>query len=410
MSWTVQRRVVRATPDGAAASPSDLDYAADPDELRPRVHMGEGAARALMALLGQRGARKVLLVCGAESLRQSGAEAHVRRIARSMKLHQFEVKSARPELDDMRRGVLEFHGSRPDAVVAIGGGKVLDVAKVIATVGPTAADPKQFILKKRALPGRRTVQLILVPTTAGTGSEATSFAVAYILGVKFSLDHPSLLADEAIIDPSLSDSMPLRLAAGSGLDALCQCIESYWSVRSTPHSRALAACGMRLALDNLEAACLEHRRAARQALCQAALLSGQAINITRTTAAHAMSYALSAAYGIGHGHACAITLPAFLEYNSQVTDRDVADGRGADFVRARIKDLLVHIRVSTPVAGAKHLRALVRAVGLEARISELGREGPSTQWLASQVNLERAQNNPRRVGHQALRQVLHACN
>src|SRR5690606_25840825 len=154
------------------------------------------------------------------------------------------------------------------------------------------ADPRS-VATGDSLVERDGPPLLAVPTTAGTGSEATHFAVVYIDGVKHSLAHPLLRPDLVILDPLLTYAMPPGLTAATGLDALSQGIEALWAVGATTKSVGYAARAVELAAGALETAVIAPDRTARRAMMEAAHASGLAIDISKTTAPHALSYAIS---------------------------------------------------------------------------------------------------------------------
>jgi phosphonoacetaldehyde reductase len=139
----------------------------------------------------------------------------------------------------------------------------------------------------------------------------------------------------------------------------------------------------------------------------AALLSGHAINLTRTTACHAVAYGLTRHLGLRHGHACAITLPGFFSFNAAVREDDVQDARGVDHVRSRIRELCEFLGTTTPAAAHAELHALTRRCGLHTRLSPLHADDAVLARIATEFDERRAANNPRRVTAQAVRQILH---
>lgn len=151
-----------------------------------------------------------------------------------------------PEFDDFRRIRLTADPAEPGCVVAIGGGRVLDIGKMLAT-WPLHPDTLKTAVEGGQSLARR-IPLVAVPTTAGSGSESTPFAVVYLHGRKHSLDHPSLLPDVAVVDYRLTAAVPRPAAAAAGLDVLCQCIESLLSRRTTPASDRDARRGLILAM------------------------------------------------------------------------------------------------------------------------------------------------------------------
>ena len=142
-------------------------------------------------------------------------------------------------------------------------------------------------------------------------------------------------------------------------------------------------------------------------MARAAHLAGKAINLTRTTAPHAISYALTTMFGISHGHSCALTLPAFLRYNAAVQGSDVADPRGLRWVQQRVRDVFELLDVSDAEAGRLRLIKLLENVGLESSLSAFGLGHAAIERILNYgFDAERAGNNPRRLSTDGLREVL----
>jgi len=373
-----------------------------------RVWFGEGAAARVREILDRLGAGSLFLVTGERSFEASGAAGALAPAFSDRRVDRFCGFRLNPQMGDLREGLRRFREHPRDAVLAVGGGSALDMAKLISIFAVSEEDPGDLLGPDAGL-SPRGVPLVAVPTTAGTGSEATCFAVLYIDGRKHSIDHPSLNPDFAVLDPVLTHSAPPRVTAVTGLDALCHAIESYWSVRSTTASRRTAYRAARLALEHLPD-CVHRPDARRRAiLCLAAHLAGRAIQTTRTTAPHALSYTLTADFGVPHGHAVALTLGEFILYNSQVSDSDVSDPRGADFVRSRVAELVRLLKGRDPAEARDRFVRLVRDCGLGSRLSDVGvLDDESRERIAAGVNARRLANNPRRLTPGQIRQVLEA--
>ena len=381
--------------------PSDEPY-------RPsdRVAVARGAIGRVSTILAQLEARSLFLVADETAYHSSGAEELLRSELSTRQVERFTHFQCDPKLSDVERGIQCFRKTHVDAVLAIGGGSALDMAKLVSNLGMQQEQPEQLIRGKARLL-HDGPPLIALPTTAGTGSEATHFAVCYMDGVKFSLAHRFLLPEFAILDPQLTDNLPPRLTASSGLDALCQAVESLWAVDSNEVSVQYACEAVRLAFDHLAAAVHEPTPAIRTAMCRAAHLAGQAINISKTTAAHAISYAISMQAGVPHGMAVAMTLAPVLLYNAETSATDCVDPCGAEHVRSRIGLILQLLGSSTPLEAAKKIEKLVGAVGGPTRLNEIGMDSDAeVETLVRSVNTERLSNNPRRVTPDDLRRLL----
>lgn len=154
---------------------------------------------------------------------------------------------------------------------------------------------------------------IAIPTTSGTGCESTQFAVVYKEGKKISLDSEELLPNVAILDGNLISSLSDLQKRCTLLDAMCQCIESHWSINSTEESRKYSLTGLKAILSNYEQY-LKNDLETNKNMLTGANLSGRAINITRTTAPHALSYVITKEYGVPHGCAVALTIIEFWKH------------------------------------------------------------------------------------------------
>ena len=203
---------------------------------------------------------------------------------------------------------------RPEVIVAIGGGSVLDAAKVLA-VGEFGFDAVREPLEtdgaSASLPATA-IPLIAVPTTAGTGSEVTSWATVWDTenANKYSLARNDLYPGHAIIDPELMRSLPLNQTISTGLDALSHALESIWNVNLNPVSANFAVSAAKSVLENLvplskNLGDLE----LRSRMAEAATMAGLAFSNTRTALAHSLSYPVTLHHGVPHGVACSLCFP-----------------------------------------------------------------------------------------------------
>lgn len=224
----------------------------------------------------------------------------------------------------------ELQGFGYDSVLAIGGGSTLDTAKFLRVVLANGKDPAEFtamLLAYEPLGLPPVLPMVAVPTTSGSGSEATPFATLWDSRTcrKYSFSSPVLFPNDAVLDPRLTYDLPRHLTISCGLDALSQALESIWNRNWDPASAALAASAARQVLTHLPTL-LEDPRSptARASLMEASLFAGMAISQTRTALAHSMSYPITARLGLPHGLACSFMLPALLEFNAQADMGEIA--------------------------------------------------------------------------------------
>ena len=282
--------------------------------------------------------------------------------------------------------------------MAVGGGSAIDTAKVLSlALGGAGADTRALVNGADARADVEPVPLVAVPTTAGTGSEVTPFATVWddTEARKLSVAGERVFPRIALVDPTLAASLDWGDTLGPGLDAFAQCFEAIWNTNATPVTTALAERGLTLvprALRDLHGDA--GSMSARERMAEAALLSGLAISQTRTALAHSMSYPLTARLGLPHGLACALVLPAVLEYNLPGDDgRLAAVARAAGLGEAG--DLLPWVTaLYRELDVGESIRRYVPALG-------------ALDELAPEMLLpERADNNLRAVGADAVRGIL----
>lgn len=349
---------------------------------------GTAAAEVAMAgdvplLLTRLGVTKPLVV-SRSGLARSGVAEELER--RSMPYAQFDGFAPNPTAEQVLAGWAMYQGEGCDGILSIGGGSAIDVAKAIKAIGGT--DPADTALARLTHPDPLAVVHVALPTTAGTGSESTHFATIYIGGKKYSVSHPDLLPEVAILDPAQLLSLPDAERAATFLDALCHSIESYWSMRATDESRAFSAQAIALLTASADAY-LAGDEAACGAVMAASNFAGRAINLTTTTAAHAMCYQLTSLYGLRHGHAAAVCLPAAWDHLLHVDDAAL---------QARLADLAGLVcgkRQAAPEEGLEAFLALWRKAGLDD--SWVPEDEHDLGTLAASVNVQRLSNFPVQV-------------
>lgn len=303
-----------------------------------------------------------------------------------------------PKYEEIVEGVELFNADGCDAIVALGGGSAIDVAKCIKLYCKMQGD--EIYLKQEYTDTR--VPLIALPTTAGTGSESTPFSVIYYGGEKQSVKHASILPDVAILDSDVLEGLPTYQKKCTLLDALCQAIESWWSVNSTEESRAYAKAAIEKIRDNLFEYVNENTEASRDAIMSASNLAGRAIAVTATTAPHAMCYKLTTTYGYPHGHSVALSLPRVWKFMLAHPERCI-DKRGAEYLFKTFSD----IAEAMGYTGEGNARRA--AEGFEEMLEKLGIEYPTetdkdekAKYFAASVNVQRLGNNPVALDNEAL--------
>jgi alcohol dehydrogenase class IV len=363
---------------------------------------GEGALNCLGDVLAAL-PDPVAVVTGDRSFDESGARAGVEDALGSREWLRVVVRHRLPGYESAAAGLAALDGVVPGVVVAVGGGAVIDTAKLIAlAVGNGGVD--RLIA---AGPFDGAIPLVAAPTTAGSGAERTPFAVAYREGVKHTIGHPSLAPRTAIVDPALTYSMPRGLTVATGLDALCQAVESWWSTEASADSQWLSRRALDLAWRSISAAADEQTPASRRAMADAATTAGAAIAIARTTAAHALSYHLTWHCGVPHGLAVALTLGPLLELNGSVDEGSVRHPDGVEAVQRVVGEIAGVLGARDGADARVVLEEKLRELGAPTRLADVGvRSDPEIEAIVESVNEERLANNPRRLGRDDLRGLL----
>ncbi len=206
-------------------------------------------------------------------------------------------------------------GEKVEAIVALGGGSVIDSAKVFASANGNFDNVARYLETKTGEEDLSFVPIIAVPTTAGTGSEVTCWATVWneAQGKKYSLAHPRLYPETALLDPELTLEKPIGLTIATGLDSLSHSIESIWNVNANPISARHAVAAARLIIQTLPMVVRDTGNLAlRSAMAEASLNAGLAFSNTKTAIAHNLSYPITLGWGVQHGIACSFTLPTVL--------------------------------------------------------------------------------------------------
>lgn len=347
--------------------------------------------------------QKVFVVSGNNSYIKSGAKDFVDDLFKSKELTSFRDFAVNPQLSDVKKGIEIFQKGNYELIVAVGGGSALDMAKLISVFAHQNSKLEDLVLGKDKIAEKAT-PVLAIPTTAGTGAEATHFAVVYIDKTKYSVAHNTLLPKYVYLSSDFSMSASNYLTACTGLDAFCQAVESVWSVNANQESMKYGLEAIELCWNNLTAAVNINSAQAKEKMQMASYLAGRAINITKTTAPHAFSYAFTSYYNIPHGHAVALTLPFFLQYNYSVSNSDCTDERGAKAVKGRIDLILSSIKANIDNS-SQVLEAFFAGIGINININTLIKEFDANLVL-NNVNVERLGNNPRQVSQELIAEYL----
>jgi alcohol dehydrogenase class IV len=378
--------------------------------LPPQIVFGWRKRRDIGNLAKSLG-KRAFVVWGSRTLRASDVGKEIPECLRASGIDAIELTTAlrEPTVDDVDTATQQLlaHQVAPgDFVVAIGGGAALDLGKAIAAMATNRASHTVQDFLEGVGRGLQITEpplpLIAVPTTAGTGSEATKNAVISSIDPPFkkSLRSNLMMPRIALVDPELTVSCPPEITAHSGMDAITQCVESYISRKAKPVTSALAAEGLRRALPELATAVQDGQSAAgRTAMSHAALLSGIALANSGLGMAHGVAAALGVTCGIAHGLACAVMLPVALR-----TNFTAADYRYAEL--EKLFDARQQDDKAAATAFVERIQRLCDQVGIPRRLSELGVSRETIPALVHGSRGNSMDGNPRALSDAELTEIL----
>ena len=321
-----------------------------------RIFFGEGERKRLKEIAGSLGLSRGILIADAFLAKNGVAEeiakdAHLCAVFSEFAVDP-DIKAADAAADLARENGV-------DHIVALGGGSAMDLAKFLSVAVGSGRSAEELFYGE--IP-ERSIPVIALPTTAGTGSEVTGVSVMSdkSRGVKKPLSSPAFFVAAAVVDPVLTLTLPPFATAVCGIDAVAHALEAYWCRRHNPVSDALAEKALKLLFGGFDRAYDDGSDlGARTDMSMGALLAGMAFAPTRTAAVHACSYPLSEMFGMPHGEACAFTLDLFTRLNSRID-------------RERMDALAHSLGYASPDALADEIARMKAKTGMRSTLAEIG--------------------------------------
>lgn len=341
-----------------------------------------------------------MLVTGKSSYELSGAKAVCNHILASERCIRFSDFSVNPKLSDAIKGCEIARENNVDFIIAVGGGSVLDIAKLIKALFRSHGNELETAIGEDRVIDPK-IPIIAIPTTAGSGSEATHFAVVYIGEEKYSLASKCLEPDAVILDGSLVTSGNEYLKTCNGLDAMAQAIESYWAVGATDESRQYALSALKLGWEVFpKYTSVNCSPIDAQKMIESANLAGKAINISKTTAAHAWSYAFTSGFAVPHGHAVWLTLPKIFQLHFQY----VSDVKGKS--NDTMMELINLMNLDPDKMLDKQLEDFLVTLSIAETAEKLDISSNDRISLSTKVNMQRMANNPVQFTEKDIREIF----
>ncbi len=374
--------------------------------VAPEIIFGRGAVAQVGESALRLGARKVFVVSDA-GVAASGCLEKVLSALRDahLPMEVWTGVTPNPRDHEVAEGVRRYKEAGCDAVVGAGGGSAIDVAKAVATVATNGGNIADYEGIDRI--GRPLPPMVAVPTTAGSGSEASQFSIIVDTArrLKITIISKSLIPDIAICDPLLLATLPHRLTADTGMDVLTHAIEAYVSLAATPLTDVQALAAIRLVARHLPASVASQTNAeAKTAMAMASLQAGLAFSNAILGAVHAMTHQLGGYLDMPHGAANAILLPYVMRYNLiSSMDRyvDIAaalGGRTEGLTRRQAAELAIEL-----------VMQLAADVGIPRRLADLGLDEEPIPHLASNALQDACLiTNPRDMGQREIEGLFRA--
>lgn len=345
----------------------------------------------LKSYIQEKSPEHILLVTGKKSYEASGAKKIVEEALEEIPYSQYSDFGINPKIEDVQPGIDIFKKNNCQLIIAVGGGSVIDIAKLINYyLDKDVSDASILTSKERSC---MDIPLIAIPTTAGSGSEATHFAVVYKDKVKYSIAHSNLTPDVAMLNASFLSSMSKYQLAVTGVDAVCQSIESLWAKGSNEESIKYAEKALSFLYENLPLYYNGDSKAG-EFVSQGAYWAGRAINISKTTACHAISYSLTSYYGVPHGHAVSLSIPWMISHNYTNGDKNT-DTRGEGHTTSMIEKIGQIVGEKDASKLSDVFRSFFESLGLTMNLKDLGVAKEDIDFIISKAsNPERMANNP----------------
>ncbi len=356
-------------------------------------------------ILKDQNVNSILLFSDSPAFTLTGAKDFFSKLESNYVIHNVNNFSPNPKFKELNNILNEIQKIEFDIIIAIGGGSVIDMAKLVKIFSAQNFTANKYFEEHLKFVDS-TKKMIAIPTTFGTGSEATHFAVLYKERVKHSIADEKILPEYVILDPLLTKSIPDYVAACSAMDAFSQAIESFWSVNATDESRKYSSEAITILKNYIVSAVNEKDIESKQKIQYAAYLAGKAINISKTTAPHAFSYTLTSHYNIPHGQAVGIFLPVILKFNYENSENSQGTWNSLK------NELLIILEVTNVDKAVEFIYEIMSSIGLKTKIIDFDLPiSEVKEKLKNGVNTSRLTNNPVLISNKDIFSILDkACN
>jgi alcohol dehydrogenase class IV len=347
----------------------------------------------IIKFINDKSFKKIFVLCGKKSFVTSGAEDLFKKAIIEKEIKLFYKKSELPILEELIEIINSIKNFKPDLILAVGGGAVIDYAK-IANVVDVREDLADLIVNYSYPFKEKYTKLTVIPTTAGSGAEVTSNAVIYVDGIKHSFESDLLIPDNFFLIPEFLISAPNKIKASAGFDAIAQAMESLLSKKSNTKSIDYASKSLEVSVNSFISFIKNPNMKNATEMSIASNLAGKAISISKTTAPHAASYPFTSLFNISHGHAVSLFFEKFFKFNY-----DNLDKSETSFNLKKRFDLIFNLfGVSNIDALNSKISLIKKQAHLEDDLTRLNIDiKQSSENIIKGINLLRLGNNPVKI-------------
>ena len=346
--------------------------------------------------------KKIFVLCGKKSFSNSGAEILFQKLFIGKEVKLIYKNSNIPIIEELVTIIKTIKEFKPDLFLAVGGGAVIDYAKIANTVDalPNLAE---LIINYSYPFKNKLTKLAVIPTTAGSGAEVTSNAVIYVNGIKYSFENELLIPDEFFLIPEFLTSAPNKIKASAGFDSIAQAIESLISRKSTERSVEYATKSLKLAINGFVPFLENPNLKNATEMSIASNLAGKAINISKTTAPHAVSYPFTSLFNISHGHAVSLFFENFLQFNYENFEKSYISFD----LQKRFELIFSLFNVKDINSLNSKITLIKKSASLEDNLLKLKIDlEKNAQRIINGVNLLRLGNNPVKLNDKDIYKII----
>ncbi len=352
--------------------------------------------------LSDKSFKKIFILCGKKSFKVSGADDIFKNFTANKEIKLYFKNSEIPVLEELIEIIKIIKNFKPDLILAVGGGAIIDYAK-IANVVDAKPDLANLIVNYSYPFEKKYTKLAVIPTTAGSGAEVTSNAVIYVKGIKHSFESELLIPDYFFLIPELIISAPNKIKASAGFDAIAQALESLVSKKSNDKSVEYATKSLKISVNSFISFLNNPNFKNASEMSIAANLAGKAINISKTTAPHATSYPFTSLFNISHGHAVGLFFENFFQFNHD----NLSKSETSFDLKKRFNLIFTLFNVSNIKDFNAKISLIKKHANLEDDLTKLNIDiKKSSENIINGINLLRLGNNPIKIDGKDIYKII----